>query len=188
MKRYTLVLILLISTLGFAQEEENSESVKIHQNEISFNVLELILIEAVELQYERYLPKNQALQFNLTLFDSYGYWEAGSIEKSSAHSILAAYKFYMGKRDHHGVFFYPYMKYMFGSLEHTESNWFTDQENEIIDVDNFSLGFGFGYKWLFADKFTLGVDFNLGRTFNNDLAEFYSSIEYKSGLSFGMRF
>lgn len=189
MKRLIFILLLFVSIIGFTQEE-NTESADIHQNEISINLIDLISAGAVELQYERFLPQNQALQFNLTLFDNYGYWELDNIEKSSAHSILAAYKFYMGKREHHGVFFYPFVKYMFGSLELSEPHWFIDRDREIseFDVDNFSVGFGFGYKWLFADKFTLGLDFNLGRTFNNELADIYSRVEYKPGISFGMRF
>lgn len=189
MKRLTLLLIFFISALTFAQVDNDSIS-KNDDNEIKINLFDLIAAGTVNLEYERYLPKNQALQLGVTLFDHYGYWELGNVDKSNAYSVLAAYKFYMGKREHHGVYFYPYAKYMFGSVEYKDRSWLFDRENENLDVDvnNLSLGIGIGYKWLFADKFTLALDWSFGRTFDDDVADAYARIEANTGIVFGLRF
>lgn len=187
MKRLTLLLMCLLSAMVFSQNTKDSIQID-YQNEIGLNLIDLIGTGAVELEYERFMPNNQALQFNLTLFDNYDYWEANNVEKNNAYSLMAAYRFYMGKRDYHGVFFYPYAKYMTGSIEYEERFWYADREILEVDVDNFSLGIGLGYKWLFSNRYTLTVDWNIGRTFNEELADIYSRVEGKAGISFGVMF
>ena len=192
MKKVLIGLTMLLSILNFAQEEIENLG-EIHKNEIAINVFDFVVAGAVEVQYERFLERNQSLQFNATLFDNYGYWEVGdNMHNNKTHSLAAAYRFYIGRKEHSGVFFYPYAKYMFGTQE-VENFWYPENgnsqlRNQEVDMNNLSLGFGLGYKWLFSQRYTLGLDASIGRTFDEEIKNSFSEVEFKMGVSFGVRF
>ena len=176
-----------------AVAQETVKDIKLHGHEFSLNFLDLVTVGSVELQYEKFMPRNQSLQFNATLFETVSY-ETYDMEENNAHSLSAAYRFYMGKKDHAGIFFFPYAKYMFGTQQHNDLYWYNETTGESgvdsfeVDMNNLSLGFGLGYKWVFADRYSLGLDATLGRNFSKEVQDIFAEVDVKGGVNFGIRF
>lgn len=139
--------------------------------------------------------KNQSLFVGVNFFDTYGYYDVGYIEKSTALSLKAAYLIYFSKeKDHAGFFFYPQLKLRTGEIE-VEEYYYYDFENDIevtqnftYDVGGVAAGFGIGHKWMFSNKFTLTLNGDIARNLGNFDTDYLDNIEVRFGVNFGYRF
>ncbi|MGB6269502.1 MAG: hypothetical protein WBF67_10895 [Olleya sp.] len=191
-KTILLFALLLISFYGFSQDEMEPLSKK---NELSSNLFDLVIAGSFNVNYERYLDKNQSLFIGATFFDTYAYYDSGNLKDSNAISIKAAYIVYFSKKkDHAGFFFYPQAKFRTGTV--TVDNYYyydfndetTIEQDFSYDVDGFSLGFGLGHKWVFNDKFTLGINAEIARNLGNFDDNYLDNVEPRFGIVFGVRF
>ena len=55
-------------------------------------------------------------------------------------------------------------------------------------MSGFSAGFGLGHKWVFNDKFTLGINSDIARNLGSFDTDYLSEVEFKFGVNFGVRF
>ena len=113
MKKLLFTLFILFTCLSFSQEEENISK----KSELSTNLFDLVVAGSINVNYERLFKNNQSLYISATFFDTYGYLDAGYLEKSEAFSLKASYLIYFKKeKDHAGFNFYPLLKLRTGKV------------------------------------------------------------------------
>ena len=188
-----IYLLVMLPFLSLAQENEEKK----FTGEFKSNLFDLVVGKSFNLGYEHFLNGNQALQFDVTLFDTYSYLDAGYMEKNNLMGFQASYNIYFSKnKNYHGFLFYPFIKYRTGTQE-IEDYYFYDSITDSYimttreyDLSGFEAGFGLGHKWLFNDKISLGVGAQLGRNLSNDsdFRDNYSEIDFKANVTLGYRF
>lgn len=189
-------MLLLAGLVGNAQEVTQSSTSK---NELSINLLDLVIAGTVDVGYERFLGGNQSLSVGVSLFDTFGYYDVGYIEENNAFSARVAYNLYFSKKkEYAGFYFYPMAKVRTGSVT-TDWDYYSYydgetqelvevSEREKYDIDGFALGFGIGQKWVLKDKFSLNVFANISRTIGDFDDDYIDPVEFRAGVSFGYRF
>lgn len=194
------ILILCASAMGFsaiAQVKDNAET-RLLKNEISSNVLDLVIAGSLNATYERYLNNNISLAGSATFFDTYGYYDVGYIESTNAFSLRASANFYVSKRrQFEGFYFYPLLKVRVGEVT-PEGNGFFNNQGMFIetpgrpyDIGGFAAGVGLGNKWVIQDKFTVTVFGEVARNLGGDINDNFGEIgnvEPRFGINFGYRF
>jgi len=186
------LLVMGLTTNSSSAQNETSELEL--KNEISTNLLDLVIAGTLNFNYERQLKNNQSLWFSANLFDTYGYYDVGYIEENNAFSFQGAYIIYFSsKNDHAGFFFYPLLKYRFGEITVEDGLNFFDGENfddfnYTYDIDGFGLGFGLGYKWMFSNRVTLTLNGQIARNLGDFDDDYLSTVEPRFGVIFGYRF
>lgn len=193
MKTTLLALVILISIASINAQESANDLPK--KSEISTNLLDLVIAGTLNVNYERLFEKNQSLFIGLNFFDTYGYYDAGYLEKSTAVSLKAGYLIYFSStKDHAGFFFYPQVKLRTGEVT-VEDYYYYDYVNDTqvneqykYDVSGVSAGFGLGHKWMFSNKFTLTLNGDITRNLGNVDTDYLDNIELRFGVNFGYRF
>lgn len=192
-KLLSIVLFILVLLNTNAQEDKNSNTLA--KNEISVNLLDLVLAGTLGVNYERLFDNNQSLFIGANVFDTYGYYDAGYIEDNSAFSLEAAFLIYFSKeKDHHGFFFYPKLKLRTGEITTDDYYYYdiateTDVNEEFIyDIGGASAGFGIGHKWVFNNKITLMLNGDIARNLGNFDDDYLDNIEVRFSVNFGYRF
>lgn len=189
----TLVLLLFAFALhSYAQESNAQISAK---NEVSANLLDLVVAGTLQVNYERLFEKNQSLMLSASFFDSFMYYDVSDLKKSSAMTFKLAYTIYFSKeKAHSGFFFYPMLKLRTGDVT-IDDYWVYDIDTDTYssqettyDVSGVQAGFGIGHKWLFVNKFSLGLSTELGRQFGNSNTVYIDNLEWRFGVNFGYRF
>ena len=191
MKKAILVLLLMTSFMSFSQEKNELPI----RNELSSNLLDLVVAGSLNINYERLLNNNQSYVIGTTLFDTYGYYDVGYIEKNSAFSLKAAYIIYFAKeKEHEGFYFFPQLKVRTGEITVNDYGYY-DYDNNIYideefkyDVSGLSAGFGIGHKWLFYEEFTLSISGEVARNLGDFDDDYLDVVEARFGINFGYRF
>lgn len=192
MKNLFVTLLLFASMLSFSQQPD-TELLK--KSEISSNLLDLVIAGSLNVNYERLFEKNQSLFVGVTFFDTFGYYDAGYLEKTTAVSLKAAYLIYFSnEKKHAGFFFYPQLRLRTGEVT-VEDYGYYDYENDnyieqerTFDVGGVSAGFGIGHKWMFNNKFTLTLNGEIARSLGNVDTEYIDNLEARFGVILGYRF
>jgi len=191
MKKVLLMCAVLVHITAFSQQEDNETTVK---HELSTNLLDLVVAGSVNINYEHFLKNNQSFTVGVTLFDTFSYYDVGYIEKNNSFSVKASYNLYFKKeKNHSGFYFYPFARYRTGDIT-TEGFSIIDFPGDssddpfTYDTTSFSAGFGLGHKWVFNDKFTLGLNGELGRVFGDFDRNNFDILELRFGVNFGIRF
>lgn len=194
MKIKLFAALLFCSMLSTGQASVDDKVVQPLTNEISTNLLDLVVAGSVNLNYESLWKNNQSLYIGATLFDTYGYYDAGYLEESSAFSLRAAYLIYFSKKkDHYGFYFYPMLKLRTGdvTVEDGYTSFNSQDDTYSYNVGGFSAGFGIGHKWLFADQFSLSLTGEIARELGDVPEDPFGDlgvVEPRFGVNFGYRF
>jgi len=178
-KKNYLLIAMLFSIFVVNAQNETIENEK--RNELKTNVL-LPLTGAFEITYERILNEKSSLGVSaFTVFNN---------EKSHDdlnYSISPYYRTYFGKKFASGFFAEG-----FGMLSSIDGKKIYDSKDNSIftegsDVIDFSLGLGFGGKWVKKSGFIFEVNAGYGKLlFNADKTD--HTIVAKFGFHLGYRF
>ncbi|WP_340154334.1 DUF3575 domain-containing protein [uncultured Winogradskyella sp.] len=193
MKKSIIAFVMLFSVITMNAQTQPEELPK--KSEISTNLLDMVISGTLNVNYERLFDNNQSLLVGVNLFDTYGYYDAGYIDKSTAMTFNASYLLYFSKhKDHSGFFFYPQLRARTGEVT-IEDYFYYDfdsntevTEKESYDVSGVSAGFGVGHKWMFSNKFTLTLKTDVARNIGNFDTDYLSNVELRFGVNFGYRF
>ena len=194
MKKSLVAIALLFFVLSTNAQSQEDDTVK--KSEISTNLLDLVVAGTLNINYEHLFSKNQSLFIGANFFDTYGYYDAGYLDKSTAISLKAAYLIYFSsEKDHAGFFFYPQLKVRTGEVTVDDGYYYYDGEDDsyfedkyVYDVDGISAGFGIGHKWMFNNKFTLTLNGDIARNLGDFDTDYLDNIELRFGVNFGYRF
>lgn len=192
MKKTLLILLVMCAFVSYSQQD--TEPI-IKKNEITSNLLDLVVAGSFNLTYERLFNNNQSLLFSATAFETFGYYDLSFIDSSDAFSFKAAYLIYFSKsKDHTGFFFYPQAKLRTGDVTVDDYGFFDGegmfiQQKTKYSIDGFSVGFGLGHKWVFNNTFSLMLFGEVARDLdNNNDNDFIDNVEPRFGVNFGIRF
>lgn len=194
MKKSLVAIALLFFVLLTNAQSQEDDTMK--KSEISTNLLDLVVAGTLNINYEHLFSKNQSLFIGANFFDTYGYYDAGYLDKSTAISLKAAYLIYFSsEKDHAGFFFYPQLKVRTGEVTVDDGYYYYDGEDDsyfedkyVYDVDGISAGFGIGHKWMFNNKFTLTLNGDIARNLGDFDTDYLDNIELRFGVNFGYRF
>lgn len=180
--------IALITGILFGSFQANAQAL----NEVEWNVFNTIVQQSVEIGYEHFVDRDQSVGVDLFLNDRFSYATESNkdskYKKFNTSSIGVNYSFYFGgKTNQHasGLYVQPFLKYRFG--DYVEYNDVI-QEREVTEMNSLILGVGAGYKFVKNDAFTFTPFINIGRNFNQDVADEFIAVEVNAGLNVGYRF
>jgi hypothetical protein len=179
-----LIMVLLVTSISFAQEElENQSSFEpqlVKKHEVKLNGL-MLLAGAFEGFYEYNLNEESSAGFSAFI--------AFSDDLNDYAYISPYYRIFFGKKYAAGFFFEG-----FGMLNtyETETDFFgefgqytvTETEKNI----DFALGLGLGGKWVTSRNFVFEINAGVGRNLFNANAENDTQFRGKLGFNIGYRF
>ncbi|MDR7129275.1 hypothetical protein J2X69_001610 [Algoriphagus sp. 4150] len=181
---FTLALALAFAGSGYSQVLSSSDSYSGgYSNEVHANFLTLIWFGSVEIGYERYLSDDHSLELKGFINDRFGFNSEGKGKKYKTNSIQASMNFYFGDNGKGRFFLFPLAKIRFGDFEEPSNGG-----KSTTDMTAFILGAGAGYKWELSKNFAFGPFINIGRNFNDDVADRFSAVELNGGFNLGYRF
>lgn len=186
MKKVALAICVLGSTLGVQAQA---------LNEVELNIFNTIVNQSVEVGYEHFIDKDQSVGVDLLINDRFSYYgqnkKADKFKQFNTNAIAVNYSFYFGGNDgEHASGFYaqPFLKFRFGDYEHDVKVAEGQYTRVKTDMDSFIIGVGAGYKLVKNDAFTVAPFVNIGRNFNEDVADEFMAVELNAGINIGYRF
>lgn len=192
MKKSLCLALVVLFMWSVKAQDAGTDPVK--KNEISTNMLDLVIAGSLNFNYERLFDNNQSLFVGVTFFDTYGYYDAGAIDDSDAITLKVAYQIYFSKnKEHAGFFFYPQVRFRTGEVTVDDYYFFSiDDESNTdqfsYDTAGVGVGFGLGYKWTFRNRFSLTLNGEIARNLGNFDDDYLSEVEGRFGVIFGYRF
>ncbi|PKD17220.1 hypothetical protein APR41_07260 [Salegentibacter salinarum] len=191
MKKLLLLSLVLISSVTFAQDSQNTQTTEpdkrdVTQNELSIGALNLVAFGAIDLTFERIIDQNSswAIEGFIKALDR----DNENIDDAfyKDFSLTGKYKYFFGDRYARG--FYVHGFGMLSSGEY-DDNWVVDSEGygyyEYEDYTDFALGFGIGGKFVSKGGFFLDLGAGIGR---NLLSENSPTIVGQFNVNLGFRF
>lgn len=173
MKNILLGLVLIITFNTLSQDYP--------ENEVKFNILNTMVVASFEFGYERFVDRNQSIDFEFLANDRFNYQSQKTNGRNfKTNAIKLGYNYYFGEGNGNGVYANPFFKYRFGE--------FVENEKPNVNMNSFIIGIGVGYKWNSGDKFVFGPYGTLGRNFGKDSTERFQGIDFNAGISVGYRF
>ncbi|RZK07563.1 MAG: DUF3575 domain-containing protein [Flavobacterium sp.] len=177
MKKTILSLMLLTGTFM-----AKAQSGDFPQNEIKFNILNVIALGSVEIGYEYYLDEHQSVGLDVLINDTYNMSIGRQVEDFNTNSFQLSYNYNISRRgDGSGFIISPLLKFRVGDYQKTDLT-------PKIDMNSFIIGIGAGYKWSFNNRFVMGPYANIGRNFSEEVTEEFTKIEFSAGFNLGFKF
>lgn len=184
MKKITLVILLTISAISFAQEKNSFLDEVQKKHEVKINALSLIAFKWFDVSYEYLINKESSvgvatlISFNDDIgFDSY-----------RTFSLTPYYRRYFSKGYAKGFFVEGFGMlntyknnnvYYYGSYTNDTSERFTD----------FAVGISAGGKFVTKNGFVAEIYLGLGRNLFNDSNSYHNiDVVGRGGISLGYRF
>ena len=194
MRKLVILLMFLISTAAVSQEifEQELHARDISKNEFSANVLNLLVVGALDVTYERILSGHSSFSVNLftKLLNKNGETDVSEIYYKDI-SLTSKYKFFFSERKTAWGFYTEafamisngdnerYVEYQ----DPTTGYW--ESETEEDNYTDFALGIGLGYKYVAKQGLVIDLSFGVGRNlFHKDSP----TIVTLSAINFGYRF
>jgi hypothetical protein len=187
MKRITLVILLTISAISFAQEKNSFTKEVQKKHEVKINALNLIALKWLDVSYEYLINKESSfgvstlISFNDDLgFDSY-----------RTFSLTPYYRRYFSKDYAEGFFIEGFG--MLNTYKNNYSNTYYGLGNNSNDTSgrftDFAVGISAGGKFVTKNGFVAEIYLGLGRNlFNNSNSYDIIDVVGRGGISLGYRF
>lgn len=192
MKKVTTLILILVATISFAQEnkQEYPQDINVKQ-ELKVNAFSLIALSSLDFSYEYLLNKDSSFGVDLFLNFSDNYDDIGFPRK---FSLTPYYRWFFSERLATRGFFVE----AFGMLNTQESDhydyyydsngYYTSSYNGTKTTD-FALGISVGGKFITRKRFVAEIYLGLGRNiFNNQNDIYDTNIVSRGGISLGYRF
>ena len=191
MKKITLLLLLFVSTIIFAQEKKEKYPQDINKkHELKINAFSLIALSSLNVSYESLINRDSS--FGIDLFLNFN--DDADIGFPRKFSITPYYRWFFSEKLAARGFFVE----AFGMLNTQEDenydyyydnngNWVDNSED--LKVTDFALGISVGGKFITRKNFVAEVYLGIGRNLfnsNSDLID--TNIVTRGGISLGYRF
>ena len=182
MKKITLVLLLTVSTISFAQEKNPFTEEVQKKHEVKINALNLIAFKWLDVSYEYIINNESSFGVGALInfdgdddFDSY-----------RTFSLTPYYRRYFSKGYAKGFFVEG-----FGMLNgYKRSSYYLGSNNYSNEsLTNFAVGISAGGKFVTENGFVAEIYLGLGRNLLNNSNYFSSNdVVGRGGISLGYRF
>ena len=185
MKKITLLVVLLISTISTAQEKEEKYPQDIDKKaEIKINALSLIALASFDVSYERLLNKDSS--FGVSLFYNFGDIN-DDIYFPKTFSLTPYYRWFFSETRFARGFFIE----GFGMLNTYEEEIYSYSSSYSTEKEtNFALGISAGGKFITRSGFVAEIYLGVGRNLlsNNNDNFIDNTIISRGGITIGYRF
>jgi hypothetical protein len=189
LKKITLFTVFLcLLKFSYAQEAKDSLSMEKKQ-EIKINLLELLVMPAIGITYEKYL--NPASSYGVYGFANFGIDQGYRYEKVELAGFYRLYFQIKRKHKNRGLFTEVFTGLNFGEVEFYNyeiepyPSYITDYESKTIqEYFGLSMGVSVGYKFINFNNFIFEIFGGAGRYLNNQYINSYPRV----GFSVGKRF
>jgi len=186
MKRLVVAICALVGTANVQAQA---------LNEVELNIFNTIVNQSVEIGYEHFIDRDQSIGVDLLINDRFSYYgqnkKEGKFKQFNTNAIAVNYSFYFGGNEgEHASGFYaqPFLKYRFGDYEQDKKVAEGTYDRFTTNMNSFIIGVGAGYKLVKNDAFTVAPFVNIGRNFNQDVADEFMGVELNAGINIGYRF
>jgi len=183
MKKITLVLLLTLSAISFAQEKNSFTEEAEKKHEVKINGLNLIAFKWLDVSYEYLINKESSFGVSTLInFDN-----EDDFDTYRTFSLTPYYRRYFSKGYAKGFFVEG-----FGMLNsYKESSYYLGSSNYSTEsFTNFAVGISAGGKFVTENGFVAEIYLGLGRNLINNDKVYYdnNSIVGRGGISLGYRF
>ena len=184
------LLLYLVFLPGFLLAQETPSETPLEEtpkfnNEIKLNMLELLIMPALGVNFEHFL--NSSSSFGVYGFVNFGWDEGYRYEKIEVAPYYRIYFQRQNKLDNKGLFTEVFAGLNLGETEYFE---YTDEFNYqmgnlyLEEYFGIALGVAVGYKFINFNNYSFEVFAGAGRFLNNQRIQAYPRV----GLSIGKRF
>lgn len=181
MKKFTLLLLILVSSISIAQEKAYPQDIN-KKHEVKLNALGILAFEWLDVSYEYLL--NEESSFGIAAL--VGFNNDIDLDEYRKFSLTPYYRRYFSNKFARGFFIEG-----FGMLHTYEDNtyYYNDANNwgyHSEDKTEFAVGISVGGKFISKKGFTTEIYLGLGRNLGGD----NNSLEAvgRGGISLGYRF
>ncbi len=184
MKKQCFTLLLLVmTTLTFAQKNQTPTIEEPSKNEFKINVSNFIIFKYLDVGYERILNEESTIGINiLTNTDSKN---NSDFDYYRTFSVTPYYRHFFGKKYAQGFFVEG-----FGMLHSRRSDGYYETSGLFIDdgkkITDVAFGVSTGAKFITNRGFVAEVYLGIGRNLTNTVD--YDNIVGRGGISLGWRF
>ncbi|WP_299765602.1 DUF3575 domain-containing protein [uncultured Dokdonia sp.] len=191
MKKITVFLFLICTTITFAQEDTDDQPVNLNdinnkKHEFRIDVLESLLLPSIDIGYEYVLSKYSGFgaNININLQDE----EFDFRQKFAFTPYFRQYFF--NKKDYgaRGFFAEGLLQYATGDNERLFADDIFNNQEERGTWSKFGVGVAIGQKWVSRNGFVIELSTGVGRYFGDDDDGLSPEIFFRGGVSFGYRF
>lgn len=196
MKKITLLVLLVATTISFAQEKESLYPQDVNKKyEVKLNAFSLIVFSSLDVSYEYLLNKDSS--FGVGVF--YNFNDVNNdLYYPKRFSLTPYYRWYFTETRFARGFFVEGFG-MLNTYEDKDYNSYYDNNgnyinsNETFKETDFALGISVGGKFTIKSGFTVEVYGGVGRNlFNNDdnnnNYDLENDLITRGGISLGYRF
>lgn len=187
MKNTITFLFLIISALTFAQEDTNEQPVSLNEinkkkHEFRIDVLEALIIPAVDISYEYVLSKYSGVGASIYIANG------DSFDQNFAFTGFFR-QYFFNKKEYgaRGLFAEGLLQYATG-----KTIGFTNTPTDFIETTEqwrkIGYGFSLGQKWVSRNGFVIEISAGGGRYFATENQEIAPEGFFRGGVSFGYRF
>lgn len=171
-----LPIYLLVGTLGFSQ---NTDTVKDSKHEFRIDVVEGIAVPALDVSYEYLISKNAGVG----LSGYFGYQkEVVDYLDNAIDGYFRGYILNKKEQRARGFYVEGIVRFAKGQTPYVYSNGSTDFSRTW---EQFGVGFGVGYKFVFGKGFIVDLGGGFGKYFGEEQGA--PSNFFRGNISFGYR-
>lgn len=176
MKKTTLILLLLISSLSYSQ---TSKDIVDRKHEIKLGVLKALLVETVDVEYEYLLNSSSSLGTNAIFYGG---------DTDLNFSFAPYYRFYFTENKDYGSkgFFGQVIANYYTGKSVPSDTIFSEGIEAKKSFNAVSLGFGVGKKWVNKIGIVYQIQAGFGRKIigSNYSPEFSGNLDVSVGYRF----
>ncbi|MDP5106703.1 MAG: DUF3575 domain-containing protein [Polaribacter sp.] len=195
MKKITLLVLLAVTTISFAQQKEPTYPQDVNKKyEVKLNAFSLIVFSSLDVSYEYLLNKDSS--FGVGVF--YNFSDINDdLYYPKKFSITPYYRWYFTETRFARGFFVEGFG-MLNTYEDNDYNYYYDNNgnyiynNDPLKETDFALGISVGGKFIIKSGFTAevygGVGRNLFNNSNNSSYNLDNDLITRGGISLGYRF
>lgn len=195
MKNKITFLFLIISTFAFAQEDTDEQSVNLQEinnkkHEFRIDVLESLLVPAIDISYEYVLSKYSGIGASVN-FD----FDDDDFDFDQKFAFTAYYRqYFFNKKDYGARGFFAEGLLQYANGNNNDISFITDDQGFITETvqssgtwNKFGVGAAIGQKWVSKNGFVLELSLGGGRYLGDDDDNSPEGF-FRGGVSFGYRF
>jgi len=191
MKKILIPIAVLMSTIGFAQEDEKQDKevdaiAATRKHELRLDAIELLASEKIELDYEYVFSKYSGIGGYISYdFDQNDYVE------DQIFAIGGFYRqYFFNRKDFgaRGLFAEGLVQFGYFEDKDNQYDYLTDTYSENdLQYGALGVGFALGQKWVSSNGFILELSAGIGRNFGNqDYRQ--TDVFFRGGILVGYRF
>jgi len=186
MKKLLIPIAVLITTFGFAQDNDSDAIAATRKHELRIDAIEALASEKIEINYEYVISKYSGVGGYVSYdFDNNDYSE------DQVFAIGGFYRqYFFNRKDYGARGLYAEGLLQYGSFKNEDGYYDYNTDTFIEEEKKYGavgIGFALGQKWVSSNGFILEISAGLGRNFGNQEYN-QTDVFFRGGILVGYRF